>query len=303
MVVFQFITQSGDWNVEGRLMMGSTFVANTDIAYQVDPSTDGEDQMDPCVDSDGNHFIFAYSSRNPSTNFNFDLIAADFVMGGDFPYVCDAATLASTTASALDSAITSTYSGGGARQRFFAIWTQLELQTNASDVDAALYDGVEGGFTQGFCFGDGTAMGCPCGNVGAAGNGCANSVEPNGANLTSSGNPQVSADTFSLLASGMPLGSTGLYFQGQPPAGGYYGAVFGDGIRCIATSIQRLWGLHAPQGSSQYPPVGYPALSVLGLIPAGGKEVFYQVWYRNAQPYCTTSTFNMTNGLRVVWAP
>jgi hypothetical protein len=34
---------------------------------------------------------------------------------------------------------------------------------------------------------------------------------------------------------------------------------------------------------------------------AGTRE--YQVWYRNAASFCTASTFNLTNGLQLNWAP
>jgi len=27
------------------------------------------------------------------------------------------------------------------------------------------------------------------------------------------------------------------------------------------------------------------------------------VWFRNSAAYCTASTFNLTNGLRVTWLP
>jgi hypothetical protein len=29
----------------------------------------------------------------------------------------------------------------------------------------------------------------------------------------------------------------------------------------------------------------------------------YQAWYRNAAAFCTPSTFNLTNGYSVTWAP
>jgi hypothetical protein len=29
----------------------------------------------------------------------------------------------------------------------------------------------------------------------------------------------------------------------------------------------------------------------------------YQLWYRNAAVFCTTSTFNLTNGIEVSWVP
>jgi hypothetical protein len=28
---------------------------------------------------------------------------------------------------------------------------------------------------------------------------------------------------------------------------------------------------------------------------------YYQVWYRNSAPFCTTATFNLTNGYSIVW--
>src|SRR5204862_180169 len=50
-----------------------------------------------------------------------------------------------------------------------------------------------------FCFGDGSGAACPCANNGSNGNGCANSVNAAGANLTASGAASVSADTLVLL--------------------------------------------------------------------------------------------------------
>jgi hypothetical protein len=29
----------------------------------------------------------------------------------------------------------------------------------------------------------------------------------------------------------------------------------------------------------------------------------YQAWYRNAAVFCSPSTFNLTNGYQVTWAP
>jgi len=261
-----------------------------------------EEQISPCVDSDGRHFTVAFAQSAPGGTENYDIIAADLVYAGDYPYVCDSATLASTLDPEVDPAITSQYSGGGARRRFLATWAKPISQLSTSTVEAALYDGCEGGFTEPFCFGDGTATGCPCGNVGGAGNGCANSSHAGGANLTSTGNPQVSADTLALVMSEVGNGSVGLYFQGQP-TGGYFGAVFGDGIRCLTSVIKRIGYKPNPTGSSQYPGPGDPSVSVKGAIPAAGAQSFYQVWYRDAGTFCMPSTFNLTNGLKVIWAP
>jgi hypothetical protein len=35
-------------------------------------------------------------------------------------------------------------------------------------------------------------------------------------------------------------------------------------------------------------------------IAAPGSR-YYQVWYRNAAAFCTTGTFNLTNGLQLDW--
>ncbi|MBN8626948.1 MAG: hypothetical protein J0M17_15815, partial [Planctomycetes bacterium] len=78
-----------------------------------------------------------------------------------------------------------------------------------------------------YCFGDGTGTACPCGNVGAAGNGCGNSLNANGANLAATGSAVVGGDSVVLTGTGMP-NSSALYFQGTSQIS----VVFGDGLRC-----------------------------------------------------------------------
>ncbi len=53
------------------------------------------------------------------------------------------------------------------------------------------------------------------------------------------------------------------------------------------------------QGASTWPLAGDPPLGSHGIAPASVRV--YQVWYRDAAAFCTPSTFNWTNGLRVVW--
>jgi len=33
----------------------------------------------------------------------------------------------------------------------------------------------------------------------------------------------------------------------------------------------------------------------------GAAERTYQVWYRNSASFCTSASFNLTNGVRVAW--
>ncbi len=146
-----------------------------------------------------------------------------------------------------------------------------------------------------YCFGDGTGTACPCGNTGAAGNGCANSVNVNGGNLASSGTASISSDNFALLGTGMPDSSV-LYFQGTTQIS----TVFGDGIRCAGGTVIRLGTKQNSGGASQYPVVGDIPISLRGFNSAGDVRT-YQAWYRNAAAFCTVSTFNLTNGIEATW--
>jgi hypothetical protein len=151
-----------------------------------------------------------------------------------------------------------------------------------------------------YCHGDGSGTACPCGNSGTPGRGCANSIDANGAQLASSGNASIGYDTLALQGSGMP-DSFALYFQGSAAVSGGAGAVFGDGLRCVQTSTVRLKTAMNGGGASMYPQPGETPVSVRGMVTAPGTR-YYQVWYRNAASFCTTSTFNLSNGLHVEWA-
>jgi len=152
-----------------------------------------------------------------------------------------------------------------------------------------------------FCFGDGTGAACPCANNSMVGNneGCLNSLGT-GASLTATGTASVSGDTLALIGNGMP-DSSALYFQGTTQQSGGAGAAFGDGKRCAAGSIIRLGTKVNSLGTSQYPVGGDQVISIRGSVAAGDVRT-YQVWYRNAAAFCTTSTFNVSNGYQQVWA-
>jgi hypothetical protein len=153
-----------------------------------------------------------------------------------------------------------------------------------------------------YCFGDGSGTGCPCGNNSSPANaeGCVHSLGTGG-KLSSSGNARITADTFQLVGSRMP-NSSALYFQGTTQAGAGSGALFGDGLRCVAGSVQRLGTKTNVAGASAYPTGGDALISIRGA-PTAGSTRNYQVWYRNAAAFCNPETFNLTNGTSVVWAP
>lgn len=157
---------------------------------------------------------------------------------------------------------------------------------------------------EGFCFGAGLGTACPCSNgVGIYDHaGCRNSTGLGG-RLLSSGTASVSADTLTLLGSQMPGSSSALYFQGDAAIGGGAGSLFGDGLRCVGTNVIRLGDVvNSGSGTSAYPSGAAPAVSVQGAVGAGSTKN-YQVWYRNAAVFCTSASFNLTNGLRATWTP
>lgn len=150
-----------------------------------------------------------------------------------------------------------------------------------------------------FCAGDRGA--CPCG-VGAAGAGCPSSFSADGATLRAAGSQQISSDTLVLTASGVS-NSVVTLFQGTTAQNVGLGSPFGDGLRCAGGSIVRIASVQASGGVAQYPQSGdLPIFERGGVAPSGGFRA-YQVWYRNAASYCTSSVFNLTNGVAIDWRP
>ena len=154
-----------------------------------------------------------------------------------------------------------------------------------------------------FCAGDGVdahvTTACPCGNVGGVGRGCAWHAGPQGALLAASGT--TNPDALVLTASGMPASAPStIFLKGDVLVAG--GVVFGDGVRCVGGNLIRLGTKTNVGGAAQYPEAGNAAISVRGQTPVGSGAIgYYQTYYRNAAVFCTSSTFNVTNAVRVVW--
>lgn len=149
-----------------------------------------------------------------------------------------------------------------------------------------------------FCFGDGTGQACPCGSIGAAGEGCANSTG-SGATLTASGSASVSNDTFSLQVAGVPSHRPGLILRALTPINNGFGGVLGDGLLCIAG--------HSLRSQVQVTAAGGTTFSDFQGSPFGasqfavGVETNYQFWYRDSGNTCTDSGFNFSNAWSVTW--
>jgi hypothetical protein len=193
-----------------------------------------------------------------------------------------------------------------------SFWTPLSMSVAAgftrvvltSNDSAYLYDDLS--FTPIvstlYCLGDGSGTACPCGNNSAVGGmaGCTSSLGI-GARLDASGIASILSDTVVLTGTQMSNSSV-LYYQGTTQTAGGSGTVFGDGLRCASGTVVRLKAALNAGGMSQYPGAGDAHVSVRGGVTSPGVRT-YQAWYRNAAPFCTPSTFNLTNGVELTWMP
>lgn len=154
-----------------------------------------------------------------------------------------------------------------------------------------------------FCFGDGTGTACPCTNSGSPGHGCASSSIAAGGLLVGSGVPGASGATDTLILTASDIPGPALFFQGTSPFAGGLGITFGDGLLCAGGTIVRL-GVVFPTGTTASYPGG---LTPLPIHTAGGTSAgdvrHYQAWYRDAATFCTSFTYNLTQGLTLTWLP
>lgn len=152
-----------------------------------------------------------------------------------------------------------------------------------------------------FCFGDGTGTSCPCGNIGAAGRGCASSAFAGGSLLAANGVASISADTLVLTA--LDITGPALFFQGSGQFAGGNGIPFGDGLLCAGGTIRRLGVVFPTGGTASYPGGLSPSpISVAGVVTSPA-SLNYQAWYRDSVLFCTVSTYNLTHALALTWTP
>ncbi|MCB9916661.1 MAG: endonuclease [Planctomycetes bacterium] len=154
-----------------------------------------------------------------------------------------------------------------------------------------------GGLIGPLCFGDGTGVACPCGNLGNGQGGCGNSTYFEGAGLSPTGSASVAAADLVLHVFSSTPNQPGLFFQGTSAVNGGNGLPFGDGLRCVGGSVLRLQVVFADVfGDLQ---------SSANLVTAGavapGDTRYYQWWYRDPGASPCGTGFNLSQAWQVVW--
>jgi hypothetical protein len=291
----------GDHDLLARVGQGATVSGATNLVGAFPSSTWYYDQTVPAVDSDGAKFLVEFEERTTVGAYDANVWMSDYFLSGSTLVPCELRkNFAGSVSAEFDTALHSKASSGGPSGRTFASWT-FDTINNSYDVQGGVWDTCVGGLVESFCSGDGSGTACPCGNTGASGHGCANSVNPSGAVLTWSGQASVSADSLAFHASGMPSTASCLFFQttGVTAAG----SMFGDGLRCASGPPRRFPLKTSSGGAASYPGAGNLPISFVGQVPGAGSTLYYQAWYRDPASYCTSATYNLTNALKVIWAP
>ena len=193
---------------------------------------------------------------------------------------------------------------------FASLATDLVAGDTNGFADVFVHDRDATGFTSLCDPGSGGVAGCPCGNPPSGmGRGCDNSAATGGASLSSSGIAYLSMDDLVFTTNGEKPTATSILLQGttSPPAG----IVYGQGVRCVAGSLHRLFVKSAVGGSITAPDFGAgdPTVSARsaakGDVIQAGQSRWYLVYYRDPTVLggCpTTSTFNSTQTGQVSWS-
>lgn len=298
MVAYQIDSGANGWDVRCRSFDGTAILSTLDLSEQF-PSV-ALDQVTPSCDTGGGQFVVVYDERSGAFFTTTDIkVASIYSIAGALGV--NEGNVSASPGLFVDTRPRVVTKGFGAGQINDAQVVFDRDDSGPNDVYVTGYDVPNGGPVTNFCAGDGTGTACPCGNSGAAGHGCASSVNPAGALLSSTGTAAIGLDSLVLSTTGLPGSAPVLFFQGTAQSGVGPGTVFGDGLRCASGTVVRLATKTASSGMAQYPAGADLPVSQRGAVPNAGAVRYYQGWYRNSAAFCTASTFNLTNGLRVQW--
>ncbi|MFN0007752.1 MAG: TolB family protein [Planctomycetota bacterium] len=266
---------------------------------------------DPSISADGRRVAFQSAATNlvpGDTNLSIDVFVRDLLLDATERVSVDSGGTQGATSSERPS-----ISADGLRIAFDSSASNLsEGDTNGVRDVFLREEGIAAAITA-FCFGDGTAAHCPCGNIGASGHGCENSAGTGGALLSASGFAKLSLDTVELEAMDLaapreatPTGAV-VFFQGRAPLSA---SVFGDGLLCVG-GLTRLYSVHVSGDGAVAPGPGDPSITARstarGVPITLGSTRAYQMLYRDPSasfcPAPSGGTINTSNGVAIAWGP
>jgi hypothetical protein len=193
---------------------GATVLQTVNLTTMESSGQQAQNQIEPAVETDGRHFLVAYSEFDATFGHYNAFVSDVFLAGSQLGLSQSHLQLhPGLGLSQRVSQIAAKTTLSGESHRYGVIY-EVRQNDQDHDISAVLVDGLEGGSTSSFCFGDGSVIDCPCGNNGGLGRGCASSTNPNGALLTALDTASTVDDTLRLQASGMPPSTTCLFFQG-----------------------------------------------------------------------------------------
>ncbi len=257
-------------------------------------------QFAPSIDSDGLRFMLAYSEFVPAFSYDELKLSEYFVSGGKLAIAQAYEDVFSLGLSYRVSKVAASNTNPSGPNRFLIV-SHLRQNDTDYDISASRWESTVGGTATAYCFGDGSGTPCPCGNQGAPGHGCGNSNVSDGARLGASGLFSIAAGDTVLTVDFMTATQPCLIFQGTSALSG---TVFGEGLRCAGGFNTRLAIRTSDVGGSvSFPGPGDPTLAAQGAVPAEGAMRTYQVWYRDPTSFCNSSNYNLSNGVRIQWAP
>jgi hypothetical protein len=305
-------TDGGDHDIIMALLDGATKLDQQDLSID-DQYNYTLDQIESSVDSDGDHFLVAYSELYSWPDY--DLYASDV-------YVSAQNTLAlaqrhvnldyDTTKDHTPRVVgckmsgTSDSANPNLHHRFLVAWNSSPNPSGPADVRGAFFDNFDAGQATSYCFGDGTGAACPCGNNGFTGHGCQNSSATGGGLLIASGVASLASDTLLFTTQNEKPSALSTVTQGDTAIAPI---AFGQGLRCAGGHLKRLYTKTAFSGSITAPASGDPSVharsAALGDTIGVGSTRYYYVYYRDATVLggCSAAaTFNNTQSVSVVWA-
>jgi hypothetical protein len=305
---------SGDTNGHADIFLRDRLNNTTELVSI--SSTGAQGNSDPwyqsSVSDDGRYVVFASSATNlvpPDLNGTFDVFLRDRV-NGTTQYVSVAS----------DGTQGNNMSGGttgvcpitpdGRVVAFYSLSNNLVPGDTNGTIDVFVRDLNAAGFASVCDPGVNGVIACPCSNAPSGpGRGCDNSSATGGAILSASGIAYLSMDSLVFTSSGEKPTATSILLQGNAFAAN--GAVFGQGVRCAAGSLKRLYTKSASGGSITAPDFGlgdptvHARSAALGDLIQAGESRWYLVYYRDPIVLggcSSSSTFNATQTGRIDWS-